>query len=387
MPIAKEAGAFYEAALGLAWLSQSGCHSLLKALGREGPEAIWQAPRQRLLAWGLAPQAVTAFEERRRGFCPSAAGALLDSAGLRFLPYGSLRYPRELAHLGLPPAGLFVRGSEEALERFSVLPRVTIVGTRKATAYGLRATDAFASAFAAGGIVVVSGMAMGVDARAHRAAIETGGLTVAVLGCGADVVYPRRNRGLYDRIAEAGVVMSELPPGTAPARWTFPHRNRLLAALGDAVVVVEASCTSGAMQTASWALEVGRPVFSVPGSIYADGHQGCNLLLYEGASPALEPCVTVEDFLLQTRIERGTRRAQEGLRRGAPGEPRAGEVPLGRDPRGDVVLKALVSGPASVDELLGRTGLAVRELTAALAELELAGLAARAGPGTYIRAP
>jgi DNA processing protein len=230
-------------------------------------------------------------------------------------------------------------------------------------------------------------MALGVDARAHEAAMKAGGLTIAVLGCGPDIVYPRRNRQLYDKAAESGVVVSELPPGTAPARWTFPHRNRLLAALGDAVLVVEASRTSGALQTASWALELGRPVFSVPGPIYADGHRGCNLLLYEGACPAVEPCVTVEDFLLQTRIERGRRQVSEGGHRktlGGTGQSCSVHNPGSRN---GTVLEALTFDPSSVDCLIERTGLTAREVTAALAELELAGLAARAGPGTYIRAP
>ncbi len=168
---------------------------------------------------------------------------------------------------------------------------MTIVGTRRATPYGLRATEAFASAFAAAGVAVVSGMALGIDGRAHQAALDAGGLTVAVLGCGADVVYPQRHRGLYESISEDGVVLSELPPGTPPARWTFPHRNRLLAALGDAVLVTEGSRTSGALQTAGWALELGRPVFAVPGPIAMDCHEGCNRLLYDGAGPALDPWV------------------------------------------------------------------------------------------------
>ncbi len=179
---------------------------------------------------------------------------------------------------------------------------MTIVGTRKATAYGARAAEAFAAAFASRGVAVVSGMALGIDGRAHRASLEVGGLTVGVLGCGADIVYPRSHRTLYERILEQGVILSELPPGTPPGRWTFPQRNRLLAALGDAVLVVEGSRLSGAMQTADRSLELGRPVFAVPGPISVESHSGCNQLLYEGAVPAVDPCVTVEDFFLQTRI-------------------------------------------------------------------------------------
>jgi DNA processing protein len=249
----------------------------------------------------------------------------------------------------------------------------------------VRATEGFAAAFAAAGIAVVSGMAMGVDTRAHKAAVETGGLTAAVLGCGADVVYPSANRWLYEKIAAGGAVISELPPGAAPAPWTFPHRNRLLAALGDAVLVVEAPLTSGALQTADAALELGRPVFTVPGSIYAEGYRGCNRLLHDGAGPAIEPCATVEDFLLQTRIERGARKVQGGRLPEANLHSKGG--PFGPGSRNDRVWSALRAGPCSVDVLVERTGLAARELSAALAELELEGLTRRVGPGIYARGP
>jgi DNA processing protein len=381
------ATAEYRATLGLAWLSESGCHSVLRLLGREETVSIWRAPCRRLVEWGMTPRAAASFEEKRRGFVSTEAEALLEREGVQFLPFGSRRYPAELGHLNFPPAGLFVRANEDVLDRVVGAPRVTVVGTRRATAHGSRAAEAFASAFAARGVVVVSGMALGVDGRAHEGAIRAGGLTVAVLGCGVDLVYPPRHRWLYEKIAADGVVMSELPPGTAPSRWTFPHRNRLLAALGDAVLVVEASRTSGALQTADWALELGRPVFTVPGPPFVDSHEGCNMLLYDGACPALDPRVTVEDFLSTTRIERGEHRSSGRRRcteqREAKGD-NAGLAPSGRQAD---ILEALESGPCSVDGLVGRTGLTARELTAALAELELAGLTVRAGPGVHIRAP
>ena len=399
-----------EAALGLATLGQSGCHFLLRFLEREGPEAVWRASRRRLLDWGLMPSAVDRFEEQRQCFAREQIEALLTRTGVHFLPYGSPYYPQELAQLAYPPAGLFARATEDALARLQRLPRVTIVGTRRATPYGLRATEAFASAFAAAGVAVVSGLALGIDGRAHQAAFDAGGLTVAVLGCGADVVYPRRHRGLYEWIIRGGVVLSELPPGTPPARWTFPHRNRLLAALGDAVLVTEGSRTSGALQTAGWALELGRAVFAVPGPIGVDSHEGCNWLLYEGAGPALDPCVTVEDFLLQTRIERERRRTTErpskadvGRKDSSARERSAARGIAGKAAGrlGDVggyrcqatgasvesIMEALEHGGCSVDRLVRHTGLATRQLTAALAEMELMGLVTRAGPGLYIRAP
>lgn len=390
MNTSKRTSAAYRAALGLAWLSEHGAYAVLRLLGSEGPEAVWAASLRRLVGWGVAPHAAARFDQRRRAFALSEAEAILAGKGIRFIPFGSDRYPGELGQLTLPPAGLFVRADEQTLERFLSTPRMTIVGTRKATPYGLRACEAFAATFAGKGIAVVSGMALGIDARAHEAALRAGGLTIAVLGCGVDVVYPRRHLSLYSKIAASGVVVSELPPGTGPSRWTFPHRNRLLAALGDASLVVEASQTSGALQTADWALELGRPVFSVPGPISIEGHAGCNLLLYNGAFPALEPSVTVEDFLLVTRIERGEQRGLRGVE--VPGAAvaynGAGHDPQAMlDGRKQTVLDTLRSGPQSVDDLAERTGMPVREVTAALAELELMGRTARAGPGLHIRAP
>jgi DNA processing protein len=229
-------------------------------------------------------------------------------------------------------------------------------------------------------------MAMGIDAQVHRSAMEGGGLTVAILGCGADIVYPRSQRWLYEKIRERGIVASELPPGSRPTKWTFPYRNRLLAALGDAVLVVQGSNKSGAMQTAKWALELGRPVFSVPGSIMRRESEGCNTLLYEGAVPAVNPKVTVEDFLLQTRIERGRRRVPESGPEASPGRDSGSAVgPM--DGRQQRVLDAVGSGPTTADRLVVLTGLPVREVGVALGELEATGRVIRGGPGTYLPAP
>lgn len=239
----------------------------------------------------------------------------------------------------------------------------------------------------------MSGMALGIDGRAHLAALHAGGLTVAVLGCGADVVYPRSHRAIYEKILEQGVVLSELPPGARPERWTFPLRNRLLAALGDAVLVVEGSRTSGAMQTADRSLDLGRPVFAVPGPISTDSHSGCNHLLYEGAVPAVDPCVTVEDFFLQTRIDTnmsGRFAPVDGGMWSAGGRGgvtvcSARESPHGE--HGESILAVLAGGPCSIDGLVETAGLSARQVSIALAQLEVTGRVARAGPGCFIRAP
>lgn len=374
-----------DAALGLASLS-GGCRAVLRLLRQHDPASLWLASTESLEEWGLAPEAAARLAGLRRSVSIGATKHAAIAAGLRFVPFGAPEYPAEFAHLDLPPAGLFVRGSEKALQQLTLAPRMTIVGTRRATSYGARAAESFASAFAVAGVSVVSGMASGVDTWAHKGALAGGGLTVAVLGCGADVVYPRRNRWLYERIAESGLIVSELLPGAAPAPWTFPHRNRLLAALGDAVLVAEAPPTSGALQTATVALELGRPVMAVPGSIFAEGYKGCNRLLRDGAGPALDPCTAVEEFLQQTRIERGDR--QIPADRG-PAAGRSEQLCLVQTltPRHETVWAALAGGPCSVDGLVDSTRLTVRELTAALAELELAGVVERAGPAAYARAP
>jgi DNA processing protein len=226
-------------------------------------------------------------------------------------------------------------------------------------------------------------MALGIDGRAHLAALDGVTLTAAVLGCGVDVVYPARHRRLYSRVVEEGLVLSELPPGTTPARWTFPARNRLLAALGDAVVVVEGSRVSGALQTAGAALELGRPVFAVPGQITSEGHQGCNWLIYDGAAPAVEPCVTVEEFFHRTRIERLNREAV------APASVLPGDDDLAASTGclRATVIEALEAGAWSVDTVADRTGLETRQVAAALARLEMDGAITRCGGGRYIRAP
>jgi DNA processing protein len=379
----------YHAALGLAYLSNAHGNTLLRLLKDFLPEEVWEASPARLVEMRMAPAAAERFPGLRSDWAttiePEAAARSLEAAGLRFLPWGTPGYPPQLMDLGLPPAGLFVKGDEARLRDLLASARITIVGTRRASAYGTRAARDFAGAFTSRGIAVISGMALGIDGRAHEAALERGGLTVAVLGCGTDVVYPRRHRALYEAIAAKGLVMSELPPGTPPSRWTFPNRNRLLAALGDGVLVVEGSTTSGAMQTGEQAAQLGRAVFAVPGSIYAEGHRGCNLLMRDGATPAIEPEATVEEFLLQTRIERQERQppTREGRLGGTRQDPFTDMVAAGREG----LLEAMEERPCSIDGLVLRTGMTARQLTVAIAELELAGLATRAGPGLYIRAP
>jgi DNA processing protein len=383
-PFEGQAAADYECALGLAWQGLTGTVVLLGRLNEMGVQDVWHASRATLLAWGMSDPAVEVFLEARRGFDESQAMAVMKHGGQGFIPYGSPAYPRELYQLEYPPAGLFWRGRSEVVESLRRIPRMTVVGTRRASAEGLEAARSMTAGLAKRGVGVLSGMALGIDAQAHKAALQEAGTTVAVLGCGADVIYPPRHRWLYGKIIEAGLVLSELPPGARPTKWTFPHRNRLLAALSDAVLVVEGCNTSGALQTARWALELGRPVFSVPGSIFKESCEGCNALIYEGASPALQADVLVEDFLWATRIERGGRGPTNPPRETAGEQLRLDGMakPEGAD---NEVLHVLKGGPTSVDDLVSLTGLSVREVSASLGRLEMQGAVTRAGPGMFLR--
>jgi DNA processing protein len=365
------------ACLFLAWFAMRSGRAILRLQKTHGAEQIWAATKAQLRAWGLSEVAALRLVEGRRLFPAAQLEREIEQSGTSFLPLGADSFPDVLTHLEVPPAGVFVEGGREVLERLLETPRITVVGTRKASPYGLAAAASFAAAFGRSGIAVVSGLALGVDGRAHQACLQVGGLTAAVLGCGCDVVYPVSHRALHGRIRREGVLLSEYPPGTPPARWFFPERNRIMAALGDACLVVEAGAKSGALGTASWASELGRLVISIPGPVIGGSHRGCNELIYEGALPAIEPELAVEDFLRETRRTRGGRGAEiiQAVFRPAAED-------LGSSER--LLVLALGSGARSVDELVGAAGLCVREVATALCRLELRGDVVKAGPGRYM---
>jgi len=267
-----------------------------------------------------------------RAFDAEAYERRLHERGLRF----TARLPPLLRSIHDPPVGLFVRGG--APLGLLARPAVAIVGARACSGYGASVARSLGRELAAAGLVVVSGLARGVDGEAHRGALDAGGLTVAVLGCGVDRDYPAAHAELARRIAETGLVVSEYAPGVEPAPWRFPARNRIVAGLAAATVVVEARERSGALITADLALEEGREVFAVPGEITSPLSAGTNALIKLGAAPL----TSVADLGVE------------------PAPPEAGS-PL---------LELL---PASADELVHRTGLPAAEIAAALVELELLG--------------
>jgi DNA processing protein len=289
-----------------------------------------------------------AFDERRyRGE--------LERRGIRFLARSDPAFPPLLAAIHDPPAGLFLRGiADPAL---LARPAVAIVGARACSAYGGGAARMLGRELASAGLVVVSGLARGVDGEAHRGALEAGGPTVAVLGCGVDRDYPAAHARLAAEIAGSGrgLVVSEYAPGVAPAPWRFPARNRIVAGLAAVTVVAEAREGSGALITADFALEEGREVLAVPGEITSTLSAGSNGLLRLGATPLTRAEDVLELF---------------GLEAAARAEP----VAVGAMVR--IVLDRLQEEPRGADAIGRATGLDAGEVAAALAELELAGLVA-----------
>ena len=272
-----------------------GLARLAQALGRDlqhaarsagGPERLWRADVAALgRALRVEGAELAVARAARSRIDLGAERAALAAAGIVHVGMPEPVYPAPLAELPDPPFGLFVRGAvEEALALLAQAPVVAIVGSRRATAAGLALARRLAGELAERGAVVVSGLAHGIDAAAHEGALAAGGVTVAVLGCGVDVPYPRRNRPLARRVLERGALVSEYWPGTTPAPWRFPARNRIVAGLAGAVAVVEAGRRSGALITADFGLELGRPVLAVPGWPGALASEGANGLLRAGAA-------------------------------------------------------------------------------------------------------
>lgn len=263
-----------------------------------------------------------------------------------------LELPPLLRAIHDPPARLYLRGAAEP--SLLAQPAVAIVGARACSPYGAQVARMLGRELARTGVVVVSGLARGIDGEAHRGALETEGHTVAVLGCGIDRDYPAAHAQLAQQIAERSLLVSEYEPGVEPAPWRFPARNRIVAGLCAATIVVEARERSGALITADFALEEGREVFAVPGEITSALSAGANALLRLGATPLTSAADVLEALGIEPPL---------GV---------AGESPL---------LELL---PASADELVRQTGLRAGEVVAALAELELAGLASE-GDGIFRR--
>src|SRR5581483_4699983 len=244
-------------------------------------EGAWQADRLELARAGLDARTASALRELRRQVNPAEEEAALRAVGVRAITLQEDAYPASLRTIGDPPPVLFLRGDLVPADEWAV----AIVGTRRATSYGRQVAEQLGGALAQAGVTVVSGLARGIDGCAHRAALAAGGRTIAVLGHGLDTVYPPEHARLAEEIAASGALVSEFPLGTRPDAPNFPRRNRILAGLARATVVVEAGLNSGALITADCALEQGREVFAVPGSILSPSSKGTNALIKDGARP------------------------------------------------------------------------------------------------------
>ena len=337
--------------------------ALLKCFGL--PQAIYEAS-PRALAAVIAPELV---ERLLTHDCAAGVTAALDWAGQqgnRLLTLADEDYPQGLLSADDPPLLLYAKGDPARLRR----PMLAIVGSRNATAQGLRDAEAFARALGDAGLAVVSGLALGIDAAAHRGALDTPAGTVAVIGTGADRLYPARNEALARSIAERGVVLSEFPLGTPALAANFPRRNRIIAGLGLGCLVVEAAPKSGSLITARLAAEGGREVFAIPGSIHSPLSRGCHQLIRQGAKLVESAQDVLEE--LRWKPAAGTT---------AHNKPKAATV----DGAEEQVLAAMGDAPCALDALAARSGLTPAALLAMLLPMELAGRVAQLPGGLYQR--
>ena len=347
--------------------------------GRDVREVLERPAQEFAREMNLTERATRAFNELRKSFDAGVLVERLARMGVRVLTPADEAYPARLGVAPDPPPALFVDG------RLQEGGFVALVGSRKATRAGEETASGLARELAARGVCVVSGLALGVDAAAHEGALAAGGATVGVLGCGIDVVYPRSNRELFRRVEAQGALVSEYPPGEAPLAWRFPARNRIIAGLSDAVVVVEAPEKSGALITARHALDAGRDVWAVPGPTGSPEYRGSNRLLADGAGVLWD----VPEFLeavTDHKVQVGV-----GSSAGGPSiapvvnQQEMPEPPVGL-PEGEAeVLRGVDSRSVGADVVAGRTGLEMRAVLSSLAMLELKGYVARDAAGNFAR--
>jgi len=339
--------------------------SLLEAhFGRM--EDAWKASPAALQAAGLTGAALSALLAARDGCSPEAELEKLDRLSVRPVTWQDDAYPARLKEIYDRPPVLYVRGQFTAADEWAV----AIVGTRRATVYGRQAAEELAGGLARNGVTIVSGLARGIDAIAHKTALSAGGRTIAVLACGLDLVYPPEHLKLAQEIIERGALVSDYPLGTQPRSEFFPRRNRIMVGLSLGVLVVEGDLKSGALITARQALDENREVFAVPGSIYAPTFRGTNWLIQAGNAKLV---TRIEDILEELNLTMATHQME------------AKEL-LPADETEARLLRFLSSEPIHIDEVRRESGLAIDAVSSALAMLELKGVVRQVGGMNYVKA-
>jgi DNA processing protein len=328
-------------------------------------EAAWNAPLLDLAGAGLDRRAIESLGKLRRVRDPETERRKLEALGVAVLILDDLAYPDALREIADPPPVLYIQGALTPADAWAI----AVVGTRRATPYGRQATERIVTDVARAGVTIVSGLAVGIDTFAHRAALAAGGRTIAVLGSAHDELYPRQNQALAEQIMQHGAVISEFPLGTRPDPTNFPRRNRIVSGLSRATLVVEADHKSGAMITAGQAAEQGRDVFAVPGSILSPASAGPNQLIKEGAR-----VVTAADDIL------------EELHLTAVVEQQATRAALPADPTEAALLRVLSAEPTHIDDITRAACLPSATVMATLTIMELKGMARQLGAMLYVRA-
>ncbi len=329
-------------------------------------QTAWHAAVPELREAGMDKRAIENLLGLRAAYDPQTDVLKAERAGAQILTWDDPAYPLRLREISAPPPVLYVKGTLVESDQWAL----AIVGTRRATAYGKEAARAFAAELAASGVTIVSGLARGIDAVAHQAAVDAGGRTIAVLGNGIDLVYPPEHRKLAQQIVEHGALVSDYAPGTPPEAGNFPPRNRIISGLSLGVLVVEAGETSGALITADFAAEQGRDVFAVPGNVFARSSAGTNKLLRDGAGMALCPRDIMEE-LNMTMVAQHL-------------EARAAVPP--QDDAEKALLMLISSEPAHIDQIGRQSGLPIEQVSSTLALMELKGMVRQVGGMNYVLA-
>ena len=345
------------------WISSQSKYRLLEAA--EGIQEIYHMPEQQVQAV-MGKRGCERFMQHRERFEPEAVWNYLARQGISYTYCQAADFPRRLTEIPDPPFGLFYKGRLPS----DIMPAVAVIGARKCSEYGRCMAEQFAAGFAARGINVISGMAMGIDGISQSAALKAGGSSYAVLGGGVDIVYPRTNETLYAQLVRQGGVLSEYPPRLAPRPSLFPPRNRIISALSDVVLVVEAREKSGTLITVDMALEQGREVYTIPGRCTDSLSMGCNRLLRQGAMVATAP----EDIIEDQRWESLLTKTPDSK---APAKASAVKL----SPAAQEVYSALDMLPSTQDEIVTKLRAqksicTIPQICQGLVELELKGLAA-----------